>query len=112
MTTHLEAQAVKGEKFKVNTEVLGNKGNLKFYFNETLNAVASFYYSSDDGDGLFLAHNFMNSLHTSNKSYVQDTKIVLDRVILNSSKISESNSKDKSRFFANLMENITRIQLK
>lgn len=107
LISHMEDQALKGQKFKVNTEALGNTGNLNFYFNETLNAVASFYYSSDESDGLFLAHNFMNSLHTSNKSYVEDTKIVLDRIILNSSKISESNSKEKNQFFGKLREHLS-----
>lgn len=104
---HIEHQALLGEKFKVNTQPLGNVGNLLLYYNETLNAVASFYYSSDESDGLFLAHNFMNSLHTSNKSYVEDTKIVLDRIILNSSKISESNSKEKNQFFGKLREHLS-----
>lgn len=99
---HLKHQAKIGKKFIVQTAPPAGGNKLEMYYNETLNSVASFYYTTDLSNGLFMAHNFMNSLHTTNKEYVLDTKNVLDRIISNSSKISVVSSKERNHYFSEI----------
>lgn len=103
---HLCAQAKNAKKFKVNTPVPASDRGIDVYVNEILNSVASFYYETEKNQGLFVAHNFMNSLHTNNQYYVNQTKDVLDSIIEVSTKISHSNHKLRNNFFGKLIENV------
>lgn len=103
---HLSAQAKNAKKYKVNTPVPASDRGIDVYVNEILNSIASFYYETEKNQGLFLAHNFMNSLHTNNQYYVNQTKDVLDSIIEVSTKISHSNHKLRNNFFSKLIENV------
>lgn len=101
---HLRDQAKIGKKFIYNTQAPLTGNNFEMYHNETLNSITSFCYTTAKSSGLFLAHNFMNSLHTTNESYVSDTKNTLNCIISNSSKISETNEKERNAYFAELIK--------
>lgn len=103
---HLKAQAKVGKKFIVGTEPPAHGCDFSMYHNETLNAITSFHYSTDQASGLFLAHNFMNSLHTNDPGYVEDSKRILDCLISNSSKISSGNEKGRNHYFQPLIREI------
>lgn len=109
---HMCSQAKNAMKFKVNTPVPASDRGIDVYVNEILNSVASFYYETEKNKGLFVAHNFMNSLHTNNQYYVNQTKDVLDSIIEVSTKISHSNHKLRNNFFAKLTENVNWYQQK
>jgi len=108
---HISEQARLGVKFSVGATPPSTQ-NFQVYFNETLNAVASFYYSTPHSQGLFLAHNFMSSLHTSSKDYVEKTKEVLEEIISNAIKISGENAKMRNLFFDELAQQLQRHQKK
>ena len=44
----------------------------------------------------------MSYLHTTDEAYVRDTKSIIDRQISNSSKISETNLKQRTTYFNDL----------
>lgn len=100
--THLKQQAKIGKKFCSTTTPIQLGSKLDLYYNESLNSVASFYYETKQTKGLFLAHNFMNSLHTFDENYVNDTKNVLDQLISNSSKISVVGTKERNHYFSEI----------
>ena len=47
-----------------------------------------------------IAHNIMNTLHTTDEVYVSDSESVLSKQIANSSMISTVNEKDRNNYFA------------
>jgi hypothetical protein len=91
---HLKDQASQGKKFLYGTQAPAS-GN-----NETLNATTTIHYKSDDYSGLFIAHNIMNTLHTTDEVYVSDSESVLLKQIANSSMISTVNEKDRNNYFS------------
>lgn len=99
---HLKQQAKIGKKYCRGTSSLKTGNKLELYYNESLNSIASFYYETKQTKGLFLAHNFMNSLHTLDENYVNDTKNVLDQLISNSSKISVVATKERNHYFSEI----------
>jgi hypothetical protein len=113
MTDHIKEQINIGRKFKHrdNPENVGQKYDV--YLNDTINADNSFYYSSEEIEGIYISHNLMNYLHTTDPSYVHETKSILDKQIANSSLISQVNEKQRNAFFYKLYKNIesTRNQI-
>ena len=69
------------------------------YLNETINADSAFYYESKGKQRLFLSHNIMNYLQTTDMQYVQDAKQVIDKQLANSSLISVVNEKERNNYF-------------
>jgi len=96
---HLKEQAICGKKFVYGTQIPANGNKFDMYLNETINTDAAFYYESKDRKGLYLTHNVMNYLQTTDEHYVSDTKQILDMQINNSSLISVVNEKERNHFF-------------
>jgi hypothetical protein len=96
---HLKEQAICGKKFIYGTQIPANGNKFDMYLNETINTDAAFYYESKDRKGLYLTHNVMNYLQTTDEHYVSDTKQILDMQINNSSLISVVNEKERNHFF-------------
>lgn len=112
---HLKDQCAQGKKFIFGTQAPAEGNSFEVYHNETLNAVTSIFYNTNESKGLYMAHNFMNSLHSTDKEYVSDSKMIIDKIISQSSKISVTNEKERNHYFAQLEKMIlnfkTRIQL-
>ena len=96
---HLQHQAEEGKKFIFNTEPPAFGNEFEMYFNETLNASNSYYYKTENGEGLFISHNLMNSIHTTEQVYVKDSKQILDKQLATSSIISKVNEKERNSYF-------------
>jgi hypothetical protein len=109
---HIKDQATHGKKFMFGTAVpaFGNEFNM--YHNETINSDATFYFESPIHKGVFLTHNIMNYLETTNEKYVHDTKQILDRQLANSSQISIINEKERNNFFFDLDRTILSFKKK
>lgn len=112
MAKHLKDQATSGKKFIYGTSapVFGNE--FQMYLNETINADATFYYSSKEATGIYMTHNVMNYLHTSDLGYVADTKQIIDKQLANSSLISEVNEKERNNYFYNFEKMILSFRKK
>jgi hypothetical protein len=98
-SAHLRAQADLGKKFIFGTQAPANGNTFEMYLNETINADSAFYYESKGKQGLFLSHNIMNYLQTTDLQYVQDAKQVIDKQLVNSSLISVVNERERNNFF-------------
>ena len=106
MTDHIMAQINIGRKFKHRDEPENVGNTYDVYLNDTINADNTFYYSSDEIEGIYLSHNLMNYLHTTAPSYVSETKSILEKQIANSSMISKANEKQRNALFDKLYKNI------
>jgi GTP:adenosylcobinamide-phosphate guanylyltransferase len=80
--------------------------------NETINTEATFYYQANETRGIFVSHNIMNYLHTTDENYVADTKQILDKQLANSNLISGVNEKDRNSYFFDLEKMIRSFKLK
>ena len=103
---HIMAQINIGRKFKHRDEPENVGNTYDVYLNDTINADNTFYYSSDEIEGIYLSHNLMNYLHTTAPSYVSETKSILEKQIANSSMISKANEKQRNALFDKLYKNI------
>jgi hypothetical protein len=102
MAKHLKEQAVLGKKFIYGTQAPADGNRFEMYLNETINTDSTFLYKSDAHNGLFLTHNIMNYLQTTDTTYVADTEMILNKQLANSSLISLVNEKERNHFFHEL----------
>jgi len=106
MADHIKEQAVLGKKFIYRQQPPAGGNEYELYLNDTINADNTFYYSSDEKEGIYLVHNHLNFLHTSNPTYVEESKSILDKQLANSSLISKINEKERNSFFHKLDKTI------
>lgn len=99
LSAHLKEQANCGKKFMFGTQAPANGNSFEMYLNETINSDATFYYSSNELKGVYLTHNIMNYLETTNENYVADSKLIIDKQLANSSLLSIVNEKERNNFF-------------
>jgi hypothetical protein len=99
---HYQNQISVGKKYMFGTEPPAQGNHLEVFVNDTINTDATFLYENDGMNGVYLTHNIMSYLHTTDEAYVRDTKSIIDRQISNSSKISETNLKQRTTYFNEL----------
>ncbi len=109
---HLKAQAECGKKFIYGTHPPEQGNQFEMYLNETINSDAAFYYESKEKKGLYVTHNIMNYLQTTNPQYVSDSKQVLDKQLANSSLISVVNEKERNNYFFEFEKTINMFRKK
>ncbi len=106
MVDHIKEQTKIGKKFIYRQQPPADGNNYEVYINETINADTTFYYSSKEQDGIYLVHNHLNFLHTTDPTYVQESKSILNKQLANSSPISKVNEKERNSFFYKLDKTI------
>lgn len=112
LSSHLEAQANCGKKFMYGTQAPANGNNFEMYLNETINSDATFYYKGKELQGVYLTHNLMNYLETTDENYVNDSKLIIDKQLANSSLISVVNEKERNNFFFEFNKTINSFKKK
>ena len=100
---HYQHQAALGVKFIYGTEPLDKDNKLDLYLNETINMDNTFYYDGEKVKGVYLTHNIMNYLHTTDENYVRDSWNIMQCQLANSTLISEVNAKVRNNYFAELL---------
>lgn len=96
---HLKAQAVSGKKFVAQTEAPTSGNDFVMYLNDTVNTNTTVHYQNSHTQGLYIAHNVLNTLHTTDESYIEDSLGVLHKQMANSSVISITNEKERNNYF-------------
>lgn len=96
---HYKHQAEVGKKFIYGTEVPASGSDLSLYLNDTINMDTTFYYEGSKRKGVYLTHNIMNYLFTTDEHYVNDSWNILDCQIANASLISQVNAKERNKYF-------------
>ena len=109
---HLKAQAEVGKKFVSTTEPPASGNDFEMYHNETLNGNTTIHYKTDDYQGLYVGHNLLNSVYTTDKAYIDDTLSVLNKQLANSSVISSVNEKERNNYFSQVKRMIESFKKK
>jgi hypothetical protein len=109
---HLKAQAAIGKKFVSTTEPPASGNDFEMYHNETLNGNTTIHYKTDDYQGLYVGHNLLNSVYTTDKAYIDDTHSVLQKQMANSSVISSVNEKERNNYFSQVKRMIESFKKK
>ncbi len=109
---HMRTEAEVGRKFAFGNEAPSSGNEIKMYFNETFISDNTYLIKSDSGAMVYLTHNIMNYLNTTDPYYIQESEFVLDKLINNSNLISEVNTKDRNRFFAQLDQKVINLRKK
>lgn len=113
MAEHIKDQSSIGRKFVYRKEKPPLEGNeYNVYINDTVNSENTFYYSSKETEGIYLAHNYMNYIHTNDKQYTEETKSILNKQLANSSLISRVNQKERNMFFHKINIHIDQFRKK
>ncbi len=112
LLNHIREQAILGKKFMYGTQAPFSGNDFEMYFNETLNADGTFCFKSEEKSGLYLTHNMMNYLQTSDEEYVKETDQIIGRIVDNSSLISNSNERERNSFFHQVEKTINNYKQK
>lgn len=112
MADHIKAQAEIGKKFIYRQQPPAQGNDFNLYLNDTINADNTFYYEAKEQKGIYVVHNHLNFLHTTDPTYVEESKSILDRQLSNSSPISLVNEKERNSFFHKLDRTITMFRNK
>lgn len=112
MSDHLKEQITMGKKFIYRQQPPASGNEFEVYLNDTINTDNTFHYTSDEKEGIYVVHNHMNYLHTSDPTYVSESKSILDKQLANSSIISKTNERRRNAFFHKLDQNIILIRKK
>lgn len=112
LVRHMKVQAELGRKFARGNEAPSAGNPLDMYFNETYIADNTYLVKTDSGSFVYLTHNIMNYLNTTDPYYIQESEFVLEKLMNNSNLISQVNIKDRNRFFAGLEKNIQEFRQK
>jgi hypothetical protein len=112
LSTHLKGQATIGKKFTYGTSAPAAGNSFEMYLNETVNTDSTFLYQSKEKSGLFITHNVMNYLETTDESYLKDTKHIIDKQLANSSIISIVNERQRNNFFHEFDRTISNFKRK
>lgn len=108
--SHLKEQTAIGKKFIYGTQPPADGNNFEVYHNDVLNGITSTYYKTDETTGLYIAHNFLNTLHTLDQVYVEESAEVLEKQLANASLISLTNEKERNSYFKQLENAIERAR--
>ena len=109
---HLKAQTDIGRKFAFGNEAPSAGNELEVYFNETFISDNTYLIQSDSGSGVYLTHNIMNYLFTTDPYYIRESEFILDKLVNNSNPISKVNVKERNLFFAELESNVKTFKRK
>lgn len=110
-SAHLQKQAEIGHKF-----VYGNEPNtaeatkFNMYYIDTYLPDNTYYIEIEGSAQTIFTHNIMNTITTSDAVYNKDTKMILDRLMDNSTLISVTATKERNKFFSSLNKTISNFK--
>jgi len=109
---HIQIQAAYGYQFTYGQEPHGVKGNYCLYENEVVLSDNTVFAIIDQIKRTFLSYNVVNLLMTNNPEFCNRIEDFLNGLIHNSTQISSSAAKERSRFFNRLLKQIERCKLR
>jgi len=111
LSNHLQKQAEIGHKFVYKNEYNTSESNkINMYYNPTYLPDNTYYIESENSGQTIFTHNIMNTITTADPVYNKDTKMILDRLMDNSTLISKTAVKERNKFFTSLNKTITNFK--
>lgn len=112
LVAHMKKEAENGAKFTRSNEPVTSGNEFMMYSNDTYIADNTYLIQWDGGSSVYLTHNIMNYLVTSDPFYCAESEKVLGKLKDNSSLISKGNEKERNRFFGNLERTVLNFRRK
>jgi hypothetical protein len=104
---HIQKQAEKGYKYLYGKEnARGDENNFRLYYNEVIISDSTVFFQMGDASMVFLGHNVMNILTTTDELFCKHTNKILNNIIRNSTLISVVAEKVRNKFFLGLIRKI------
>ena len=108
----MKKQAEVGRKFTHGNEPVASGNELTMYYVDTFIHDNTYLLDWNGGSSVYFAHNVLNYLGTTDPYYSKESKYILQKLITNSSQISEVNVKERERFFSNMERTIMNFRRK
>lgn len=101
VVNHVQKQAELGHKFYSGSDgpINGQKDNFKIYHNEVTLSDNVVLIKLENFNVVHIGHNVLNILTTNNQQFFEDTLCFAERVMKNSTLMSVSAEKERTRFF-------------
>jgi hypothetical protein len=112
LIVHMERQAEIGIKFPRGNRPPEIEKNFFMYSNDIFIADSTILIKWEQGSAVYLTHNIMNFLYTTDPYYTAESISILDKLIENSSLISDGSLKERSRFFGNIERSVQNLRRK
>jgi hypothetical protein len=112
LLNHMKNEAEAGRKFAIGNEAPSAGNEFKMYANDTFISDNTYILNSDSGAMVYMSHNIMNYLGTTDPYYIEESEFVLEKLISNSNLISQVNAKDRLRFFGGIEANVMALRKK
>jgi hypothetical protein len=106
LLNHIKEQAIVGRKFMYGLQAPASGSEYEVYLNETTISDSTYFFKSTEKKGMYITHNMMNYLSTTDENYVNETEHILNKLVSNSSLISATNEKERNSFFYQLERTI------
>jgi hypothetical protein len=110
MIYHMKQQAELGFRFHYGSAPEGIEGSYKLYFNEVLLGDNTVFVKMDGNPTAYITYNVINLLITTNPLFCQQIEKSLRILMHESTLISATSSKDRNRYFNNLLEKINGLR--
>jgi hypothetical protein len=112
LVDHMRTQAENGAKFARGNEPVTSGNKFEMYSNDTYISDNTYLIKWDTGATVYLSHNILNYLVTSDPFYAKETEQVISKLRDNSSLISKTNAKERNKFFGNIERTIQNFRKK
>ncbi|MHC1774951.1 MAG: hypothetical protein AB9834_06000 [Lentimicrobium sp.] len=110
MICHMKQQAELGFRFHYGSTPEGIEGSYKLYFNEVLLGDNTVFVKMNGNPTAYITYNVINLLITNNPVFCQQIEKSLRILMHESTLISATSSKDRNRYFNNLLEKINGLR--
>lgn len=112
LLVHMKHQAEVGRKFTHGNEAPTAGSEFKMYSLDTFIHDNTYHVKWKDGSAVYLTHNVLNYLGAVDPFYARESEFIMNKLIENSSLISQVNNKDRERFFSNIERTIDNFRRK
>ena len=112
LVTHLKTQAILGRKFRYGAPAPthGPDNTYRLFLNEMVYSQNIIHTKADGQEQVFLEHNVINFLRTSDPSFCAETRATLATIQSKSIPISMVSERERNKFFNRLDQSIDRMK--
>lgn len=98
LVEHLQLEASHGFKFHLGRKPVGKEDSFQMYINEIVLPENTIQVSMGDNRAVYITHNIMNYLVTTNPNFCETTRSTQDNLIKRSILVSGVSEKERNKF--------------
>lgn len=112
LLAHVKEQAKLGKKFIREKEIAVDENNYSLYYNDITLVDNTILIKTDDRKEVYITHNLLNNLVTSNEAFCEETLAVTKNMMNKVNLISSSSEKVRNQFFLKMEEKVNSLYKK